>query len=210
MKLETITMDKEAAMRAFLEYRNAVRAKHSDEDAEIMRGYQQLAKGRQLIRLSETIAAGGLMDIATTRSRYDHKTNRSWREPATNKLPRLAVARASAQWCHLKIDVQNITFSEQRNYPSNTKTSIRRVPRVAGVADAATYDDYRAMVPPVPPRFRPSASLDNFHILWEAEWQRQAPIDPALLKHIGGDLYAVLAVWDLTELERSVLMRRFQ
>lgn len=29
--------------------------------------------------------------------------------------------------------------------------------------------------------------------------------DPALLKHIGGDLYAVLATWDLTELERSVL-----
>jgi hypothetical protein len=34
------------------------------------------------------------------------------------------------------------------------------------------------------------------------------PEDPALLKHIGGDLYAVLAVWNLTELERAVLSGR--
>jgi len=74
----------------------------------------------------------------------------------------------------------------------------------------AAHRRYKAMVPPVPPKFRPSTSLTNFHILWEAEWQQHAPVDPALLRHIGGDLYAVLAIWDLTELERTVLMRRFQ
>lgn len=31
------------------------------------------------------------------------------------------------------------------------------------------------------------------------------PGDPALLKHMGGDLYAILAVWDLSPLERAVL-----
>jgi len=31
------------------------------------------------------------------------------------------------------------------------------------------------------------------------------PRDPALIRHIRGDLWAVLAVWDLTELERAVL-----
>lgn len=34
---------------------------------------------------------------------------------------------------------------------------------------------------------------------------KEAPVDPALLKHIGGDLYAVVATWDLTDLERAVL-----
>lgn len=29
--------------------------------------------------------------------------------------------------------------------------------------------------------------------------------DPALLKHIGGDLWAVVAVWNLTDLEMAVL-----
>lgn len=64
----------------------------------------------------------------------------------------------------------------------------------------------RAMVPLIPPALRPASDFKNFFILWEAEWQPDvAPKDPALLKHVGGDLYAVLAVWDLTELERAVL-----
>jgi hypothetical protein len=35
-----------------------------------------------------------------------------------------------------------------------------------------------------------------------------APRDPALLRHVRGDLWAVLATWDLTELERLVLTQR--
>jgi hypothetical protein len=66
------------------------------------------------------------------------------------------------------------------------------------------------MVPPVPPGLQPKFGLGNYHILWEAEWEMVAPKDPALLKHIGGDLYAVLATWDLTEIERTVLAGRFR
>ena len=64
------------------------------------------------------------------------------------------------------------------------------------------------MVPIVPPQLRPHWGLHNYHILWEADWQKVPPRDPALLERIGGDLYAVLAVWDLTELERAVLAMR--
>jgi hypothetical protein len=47
-------------------------------------------------------------------------------------------------------------------------------------------------------------------VLWEADWKVHPvpPGDPALLKHIGGDLYAVVAVWDLTPLEQAVLAAR--
>lgn len=45
-------------------------------------------------------------------------------------------------------------------------------------------------------------------MLFEAEWRPEPPKDPALLRHIGGDLYSVVAVWDLTELERAVLAGR--
>jgi hypothetical protein len=40
------------------------------------------------------------------------------------------------------------------------------------------------------------------------EWTRVPPRDPALLRHIRGDLWVVLAVWDLTDLERLVLSQR--
>ena len=61
-----------------------------------------------------------------------------------------------------------------------------------------------ALIPNVPPALRPAHALSNYHLLWEAEWRvapGPPPGDPALLKHIGGDLYSVLAVWDLTPVE---------
>jgi hypothetical protein len=68
----------------------------------------------------------------------------------------------------------------------------------------------RTVVPLIPPKLRPKPRrLRHCHILWEVEaWAPVAPRDPALLRHIRGDLWAVLAVWDLTELERMVLSQR--
>jgi hypothetical protein len=34
------------------------------------------------------------------------------------------------------------------------------------------------------------------------------PRDPALIRRVAGDLWTVLSVWDLTELERAVLAQR--
>ena len=43
--------------------------------------------------------------------------------------------------------------------------------------------------------------MRGFHVLWEVEsWTPEPPRDPALLRHLRGDLWSVLAVWDLTEL----------
>jgi hypothetical protein len=35
-----------------------------------------------------------------------------------------------------------------------------------------------------------------------------APVDPLLVRHLQGSLYAIVAAWDLTPLERAVLMGR--
>jgi len=188
-------MDKTESKRAFIEYRNAVRARHSNEDAEIMRGYKALAKGQQLINLPETIKAGGL----------ELKARRG-QTPVM--VPRLAAMRADQEWCYL---VTQTNGAIEFNAAERRNKKAERVRIHAGTFDNLSWSrsDFRALVPPIPPQFRPSIALSNFHVLWEAEWQKCAPKDPALLRHIGGDLYAVLAVWDLTELERSVLMRRF-
>src|SRR5262245_56044223 len=78
MDLATISMDRNEARKAFLEYRRAVRARHDAEDEAIMRGYRELANGRQLLKLSETIRAGG----------FDERVS----------MPRLAICRADAEW----------------------------------------------------------------------------------------------------------------
>jgi hypothetical protein len=73
------------------------------------------------------------------------------------------------------------------------------------------HDGY-ARVPMIPANVRPKTGAEqDWYILWEVEkWadnQRSIipDLDPYLLKHLGGSLYAVLAEWDLTDLERSIM-----
>jgi hypothetical protein len=72
-----------------------------------------------------------------------------------------------------------------------------------------------ALVPMIPLDVRPKTGIpENAYILWEVErWADErldvAPdIDPYLLKHIPGSLYAVIAEWEFTDLERSILRGR--
>jgi hypothetical protein len=45
------------------------------------------------------------------------------------------------------------------------------------------------MVPIVPVHLRPKHGLQNYHILWEAEWHPVPPTDPMLLRRYAGDLW---------------------
>lgn len=200
MNLQTIEMDRSVALEKFREYRDSVRERHNDEDAQIMRGYRELARGSQLIELAPTIRAGGLN---------------------AQGLPRLAVMRADAEWCYF--DANNPTHGEpeQRSVlftmdswsrASYTKRRIRIPgPWPKELDGSWNVRGLRAMVPPIPPALRPARGLANYRVLWEVErWEKapRPPGDPALLRHVGGDLHAVVAIWDLTDLERAVLSGR--
>ena len=71
-----------------------------------------------------------------------------------------------------------------------------------------------ALVPMVPADVRPKGALSNFFVLWEVQaWASRAQVmqpdrDPYLLKHLAGDLYAVVAEWELTDLERAIMTGR--
>ncbi|MEA2702111.1 MAG: hypothetical protein QOD63_56 [Actinomycetota bacterium] len=195
MDLNTITMERPKARQAFLEYRKAVREGGSGEDEKIMRGYRELARGSQLISLPETIAAGGV----------DHQG-----------LPRLAVMQADKPWCFVRRTTGGAVHFAPQSWPGGSaRKGIYRFSDGTLAPDLVTDRTFwswslRAMVPPIPPALRPPFKLSNYAILWEATWEKvpRPPGDPALLRHIGGDLYAVLAIWDLTDLERAVLAGR--
>ena len=193
MNLQTITMDKNEARKAFLDYRRAVRERHSDEDVQIMRGYRAMCKGLHVIELNATMQAAG-------------QNAQGW--------PRLAIARADER----RIEVRR--FNDGRLMFSPNLRTWRRLPEcrsrerllppgTLGTADpsktANIFWDASAMAPIIPPALRPAHHLRNYHIIWEAEWSKLPPRDPALLKHLGGTLYAVLATWDLSPVERAVL-----
>lgn len=200
MDLTTITLDRIEANRQVLAYRKAVKARQNAEDEAILKGYRALAKGHQLLNLTDALRRGGVDDRG---------------------LPRLAVMKADERWCYVDLGWQldgAVTFSSV--LPSRVRGNMRRgVYRFgAGTLAHGPGSNYghsrtglRSQVPMVPPGLRPNCSLAGYEILWEVpEWQPapRPPGDPALLRHITGDLYAVVAIWDLTELERAVLGAR--
>lgn len=186
------------------EYLRAVRERHSAEDQAILRGYRALAKGHQVIDLPQVIRLGGAFE--------------------QTGLPRIAVATASHEFVHVRrASDGEVSFLPDTWVAHNRRRDCFRCPAgtLAKRGMSWTWSDgphpwhgrWRAMVPHVPPALRPRHSLDGYAVLFEVEeWapDPHAPSDPALLKHIGGDLYAVLATWDLTPLEQSVLNGRLR
>lgn len=186
MDLTQITMPADEAAKAFREYRGAFMKHRNQIDGELMRGYKAISEGKALISLTEAFASAGLNDQG---------------------LPAIAVNRADEPFVLLD------TWTGQQGYREGNlafyngrSAHLLRV-SVPNTVYTHTWNK-RAVAPIIPPRFRPPFKLDNYHLLWEVQQWTSNPQprrDPALLKHIGGDLYAVLAVWDLTELEARVL-----
>ena len=199
LEASEMTVDPAIARAKVAEYRQAVKERHLEEDAAILRGYRAIAKGHKVIDLPHVISLGGVFE--------------------QTQLPRLAIATADMDFVHVDRDsTGRVTFSPEGRPDSRRVKDVFRCPPGTLPATSTTapwrsdwWGSMRAMIPHVPPSLRPAHSLRNYAILFEVdEWARvpRPPSDPALLKHLGGDLYAVLAVWDLTPLEQAVLMGR--
>jgi hypothetical protein len=204
MQLDTIEISPDEAKARLAEYESLLQEERTIEDLRIAAGYRVAARGLPIIRLSETIAAGGYFDYG---------------------LPRIAVARANLRTCYVyresNGDSTDFVFSDTDDGWWQRKNRGSRVNshtvRVTVPSEELHHAAFRTagrppstMVPPVPPGQRPRRRrLRGFHILWEVEeWTYTPPRDPALLRHVAGDLWAVHATWDLTDLERAVLSGR--
>src|SRR5215831_21256773 len=125
-------------------------------------------------------------------------------------LPKLAVARADWSQVWVTMNSHEVVFSDKQWHGNRGALVGEHTVRVAGEYVPPTYRRARTVVPHVPPRCRPKRGrIGMFHVLWEVEeWNLVPPVDPALLRHLRGDLWTVLATWELTDLERAVLSAR--
>ncbi len=195
---QIVAMDQEAATKAFQEYRAAWLADRNRIDGELMRGYKALADGKTLISLREALVTGGVDEIGR---------------------PHLAIARADETQIAMDIERDGAvtyrptlrTFTADRRF--EFPAGVFPGPPITSSADVWQQPwrgNWWARLPFIPPNYRPPQRLENYHLLWEAEWRRGTGPqrrDPMLLRRIGGDLFAVVAAWDLTELEKLVLAR---
>ncbi len=204
MDVPMIEMDPAEARERLKAYRGAL---HLGADAEYeaaVAGYEALAKGTPVIQFGEAIRAAGRFE---------------------DGRPKLAVARADRNQVRFSCDGgRRATFSATRgqwrdwNYRRDHPDGLLLMDVDMEPAGFYVHMGW-ALVPMVPPHAVEAAGsrakLKDYLILWEIEegWADRAiraepDIDPYLLKPIHGDLCAVVAEWDLTDLERAVMSGR--
>lgn len=224
MELQTIEIPRAQARETAAEYRRAAKT-ISDPDRrrefeEIARAYRIAARDEvPMIALTPTIAAGGTV----TRTIVSGKGT-DWERRTHYLLPKLAACRASAAFCYCTgvRDDGSVGFIDSLGRRDTYARGLLHLQTGLGRPAGYQHESLRpwrgswsAMVPIVPPKHRPAgaSSLDAYLVLWEVDawvWRTnpKPPVDPALLRHVGGDIYAVLATWDLTPLEQLVLAGR--
>ena len=196
MNLNEIKLSRTEARRLYRDYKSHVHYSTPIDD-EIRRTYQLIAQGRVVIRALEAIKAAGLYADGPNVGR-----------------PKLAICRADRQKCQLVLETNGgATFTADHHYRANRERTLRiEIP--AGTfprreSEIGGWAGVEAQVPLVPVHLRPKRGLANYHVLWEAEWTRIPAVDPVLLRRIGrGDMWLVVAAWDLTEVERAALSTR--
>lgn len=209
---EVVTLNKDDALEKFNEYKSALRVSRSQHDRMMKAVYGALSEGLGVINPRAAIIKAGV-------------------EPE-NFHPRLAISRADRDTVFFRrdhSDNQAFFSSSERFFLSgpNKSAQARRDQFALGVGQLPRSDDLwrkgwrdtlyqqivKATVPTIPPAHRPGDhALSQYCILWEVEkWEalprpQRAPGDPMLLKPLAQTgLYAVMAHWDLTEIEKMVL-----
>lgn len=189
METTPITLDRDVARSLYRKYREHLHYS-TPIDHEIMRAYQLIAQGRLIIKALESITTAGVGE---------------------DGLPKLAIARATAEKCFLRHASPDgsCEMSCSGKWSRSNERFGNRFQFARGSFPAFKKWNAEAILPPVPLHLRPARGLANYHVLWEAQWTRTPPADPYLLRRIGiGDMWLVVAMWNLTPVERAALQAR--
>ena len=191
MEATTIELDRSKARELWRDYQ---KHRHYSQpiDQEIARTYQAIAQGKVVIRALDSIKAAGLGE---------------------DKLPKLAIVRADAKRCWLGTRSDGSAWfaatEGQMFSPENFPRGVVSLPAGSFPGIATEFPWRRrpvSIVPTIPLPLRPKRGLQNYHILYEAEWDMTVPIDPMLLRRMGkGDLWVVFAAWELSPIEQAAL-----
>lgn len=195
MDTPTITMPKAEARRHLKSYRAALHKKADAEYEAIATAYQTLAQGKAVLNLADAFGQAPVDDKGR---------------------PRLCIARADQRQARIYAS----GWPEANGIVCTTLVGWRRgrAPNMAQISIAVPglrrFPEGYALVPIVPPAVKKHYALRTTAVLWEVEqWADRAigaqpDRDPMLLRHLGGDLWAVLGAWDLTDVERAVMRGR--
>jgi hypothetical protein len=205
MNVSIFKMDNVEAEKKLLAYRTQLKKRANSEYELAVKAYEMVAKGQAILNIVDAFQQTGLGEDLRPKiaiARADKKEVQVHVSSSNRRLSFITHARglwASGYEGDLFVNVPFMFTSEQDQI-------IRNRYGINGFA----------LVPMIPADVRANVkgSDEDYMILWEVEkWADRsltspAPRDPYLLKHIAGELYAVVAEWDLTDLERAIMSGR--
>ena len=170
------------------------------EDEALKKAYSAIAAGKRVFNMNTVLRDAGLFEGI--------------------HMPKIAIVRADAQTVKFQRDIGSDLYKfVGRGHGRDDIWSKHTMFPLGLFGEKVTWDwrqraniwqiaQYEAVVPFVPPRFRP-AKLEDYFIMWEPIWKKIPPQpDPFLLRPLGSGLFAVVAQWDMTPLEQSILEGR--
>lgn len=188
MNVRTIEISRETAMQKLAAYRGLNARQRTAEDERLEALYKSVSAGARVINILEAFRATGLNDAGE---------------------PKLALVEGD--WKDVFFMLRGDGSGRFRRVSDFWRENLKTISMPEGTFERQLVrrvgEVISAPVPHVPPDVRPNSHLRNFHILFEVEkWTTvEYPRDPFLLRHISGYLYVVVAEWELTELEASLL-----
>lgn len=230
MELETIKMSRDVARIHFRQYRDAVAEHRKDRLAELHKRGQEAGAELGKVRIEKTRIQKedeSMLKVYKAILRGERVINlktvlqKTGVDPKQH-LPKLAIAQANAEFCWFDGNRhgQATFYWDQNAIWGYRNFQKKKIGLFRDIFPAETSDmewrkrtnlslyPVRSVVPTVPPSLRPK-NLSDYHILWEAVWEKAPPVDPILLKRVDDDHFIIIAQWDLTTVEQSVLTSRF-
>jgi hypothetical protein len=206
MNIETIKMPKRKAQFEWKNYRLALIRRQDKYLKQIKSCLWHMSRGRKLLDIYEVMKKCG--------------TN-------GDEEPKIAIAREDWEKVYfVKVNSTTGVFSGTDNghmihsdvaLPSGTfkkwstwsKEEVAQGKTQSWMEGRIRHDILSTKTPIIPATFLPKGNLSNYYILWEVDkWDEEPPKDPILLKRLSPNLFAVLAVWNLSKLERAIIRGR--
>lgn len=195
MNVATLAIPKTVAAQKAEEYAELSGKQRNKEDDALAHLYKSIAKsGAKVINILDAFRQTGLNEKGQ---------------------PKLAIARADWETVYFHsrriflrywADVPGAGgFSSNSRWNEKARSVNIVLPRDTFDNELLTKHDLKSFVPHIPPALRPKINLRNFHILFEVQSWEEYPVDPFLLRRIQGNLFLIIAEWELTPLEASLL-----
>lgn len=182
MQVDTITVTAVEARTRLRAYQELTSRQRTSEDKILESAYAMLRKGAKVLDVPAAIRKAGLN---------------------ADGRPRMAIARSD--WDRVTCRVRGGTWlhftDEDRWGLYSRDVIVNPMPGLRGQSWSV-----HSPVPHIPAEIRPKFALSNFYTLFEVEKWETYPVDPILLRRIPKTgLFIVVAEWELTPLEASLL-----